>query len=206
MFVKDVMSFEPLTVGPNDPLDNVAEIMRENHFEVLPVVEKKQVVGVITAWDFLRRSLEDVDHQGCCVSDVMSTSVITVSSDEIVEEAAFQMRKHDVWALPVLNDHNQLVGMINQIDLFRVMVDMMGLRSRGSRITLRVPDKQGILADITQIVKASGVSIASLSTYIPERTHIGNVVLRVKTEEPRELVLKLRDAGFWVTHVSQVWE
>jgi acetoin utilization protein AcuB len=201
------MTFAPVTIGPGDPLGRAMELMREKGYEALPVVENGDVKGVVTAWDLLRVAFPPGDAAvDQPVSEIMSTQVWSISADEIIEEAAFLMTEHDVWALPVINEDNHLVGIITQDDLFRVMVDMMGLHSKGTRITLRVADRQGLLADLTQIVKQAGISIASLATYIPEQRHVGNVVLRVKTTEPAELVKRLRAAGFWVTHVSQVWE
>lgn len=207
MFVKDAMTFAPVTIGPGDSLGRAMELMREKGYEALPVVENGDVKGVITAWDLLRVAFPPGQVEvNQAVSQVMSTQVWSVPADEIIEEAAYIMTEHDVWALPVVNEDNHLVGIITQGHLFRVMVDMMGLHTKGTRITLRVPDRPGILAEITQIVKQSGISIASLATYIPEKRHVGNVVLRVKTTEPGDLVKKLRAGGFWVTHVSQVWE
>lgn len=207
VFVKDAMTFAPVTIGPGDPLGRAMELMREKGYEALPVVENGDVKGVVTAWDLLRVAFPPGDAAvDQPVSEIMSTQVWSISADEIIEEAAFLMTEHDVWALPVINEDNHLVGIITQDDLFRVMVDMMGLHAKGTRITLRVADRQGLLADLTQIVKQAGISIASLATYIPEQRHVGNVVLRVKTTEPAELVKRLRAAGFWVTHVSQVWE
>lgn len=208
VFVKDAMTFAPVTIGPGDSVSRALELMREKSYEALPVVENGDVKGMITAWDLLRVAFPpgDAAQADQPVSQVMSTQVWSVPADEIIEEAAFIMTEHDVWALPVVNEDNHLVGVITQTDLFRVMVDMMGLHTKGTRITLRVADRQGLLADLTQIVKQSGISIASLATYMPEQRHVGNVVLRVKTTEPAELVKRLRAAGFWVTHVSQVWE
>lgn len=208
MFVKDVMTFGPVTVSPETPLREVADIMRRESFDALPVAANGQVKGVITAWDFLRVAAPDngCDIDTATAGHIMSERVLSISPEEIIEEAAYLMREHDVWALPVLNEDNLLVGIITQADMFRAMVDMMGLRSKGTRITLRVPDRQGVLAEITHVVKGCGLSIASLATYMPEQRHVGNVVLRVKTTEPRDLVQRLRAAGFWITHVSQVWE
>ncbi|MEW5726165.1 MAG: CBS domain-containing protein, partial [Thermodesulfobacteriota bacterium] len=99
------MTFGPVTVGPGTSLSQAIELMREKGFEVLPVVENGDVKGIITAWDFLRMALhqDTVDPGQVTVCQVMSTKVMTVSADEIIEEAAFIMREHDVWALPVVN-------------------------------------------------------------------------------------------------------
>jgi CBS-domain-containing membrane protein len=51
--------------------------------------------------------------------DVMARNVVTVGPDASVTEAAELMAKHDVSALPVVDTHNELVGIISEADLIR---------------------------------------------------------------------------------------
>ena len=208
MFVRDVMNPKVLTVSPDDPLKKLVSLMTENVYEAIPVKADGQVVGMVTAWDLVSRLPKmpaDYLETGK-VKDIMSSRVITVSPDEIVEMAAYHMYFHDLDALPVTDDRGELAGIITESDLFRTFVTMMGLRTRGTRITLDVPDRPGVLADITKVVKDFGISIASLATYTPPEKRRGNVILRVKSVHVKELVDALVEAGFHVVHVSQVWE
>jgi CBS domain-containing protein len=54
MTVKDVMISKPVTVSPNTRLSDALNMMRDNKIGSLPVVQGDQLVGIITAMDFLR--------------------------------------------------------------------------------------------------------------------------------------------------------
>ncbi|HHW18298.1 MAG TPA: CBS domain-containing protein [Firmicutes bacterium] len=209
MFVKDIMTHNPVSISPEATLRELLSVMTDKTFEAIPVKKNGKVVGIVTDWDIVvnysnREAGNYLDSTR--VKDVMTSNVATVSPDEIVEMAAYHMYFHDLDAIPVVDEKDNLVGIVTQSDLFRTFVTLMGLRTRGTRITLDVPDKVGILAEITRIVKDAGISIASLSTYTPPEKKRGNVILRVKTGHVKELVDKFIDEGFHVVHVSQVWE
>ncbi len=52
--VGDVMSSDPITVGPGDTIQDAAEQMLENQVSGLPVVEDDRVVGIVTESDIFR--------------------------------------------------------------------------------------------------------------------------------------------------------
>jgi CBS domain-containing protein len=52
--VADVMTKDPVTVGPGAPLDRVATLMVEQHISIVPVVDAGRLLGVITKPAMLR--------------------------------------------------------------------------------------------------------------------------------------------------------
>lgn len=57
LFVKDVMTSDPITVAPELPLADAARIMLDRKIGCLPVVENDRLVGILTESDFLRLAL-----------------------------------------------------------------------------------------------------------------------------------------------------
>lgn len=57
LFVKDVMTSDPITVAPEVPLADAARIMLDRKIGCLPVVENDQLVGILTESDFVRLAL-----------------------------------------------------------------------------------------------------------------------------------------------------
>jgi len=207
MFIRNVMTANTVAVHPKDTARKVYEFLKERKFEGVPVLADDKIVGIVTMWDLLEKSAGEANCglDTLSVEQVMSSTVITINQDEIIEEAAFLMHKHDIDIMPVVDDYDNIVGVISQGDLFRVFVQMMGLQSRGTRIALSIEDKVGQLAEIAQIIKAHGISIASIATFEP-RHNFMDVVVRLKTTDAKKVVDSLRKAGFKITHVSQVWE
>lgn len=52
--VRDLMNSAALTAAPDDPPDQVARLLTENHIHRVPVVEGGVLVGVISSSDFVR--------------------------------------------------------------------------------------------------------------------------------------------------------
>lgn len=211
MFVRSRMTEKVVTTTPQANLREVLTVMKQHNFEGLPVVDdNKKLVGIITVWDIHEALTKSVLNggelgAGTLVADIMSHKVVTVLPEEIIEEAAYVMEANDLWVLPVVSQEEQLVGIITESDIYDVFVEMLGLKQPGTRITLRVEDKPGKLAEIVQLVKAHQVSIISIATFQPDQNY-RNIVLRLKTPEVRRLVADLRQKGLRVLHVSQVWE
>ncbi len=52
--VEEIMSTNPLTVSPNDPILEAASYMGLKNFRRIPVVEKGQLVGMVSIGDINR--------------------------------------------------------------------------------------------------------------------------------------------------------
>ena len=210
MFIRTHMSIDVTTISPDMSLREAYLLMKQRNFEALPVLQHGKLIGMVTSWDIQDTLASQVITQGSAdadvpVSTIMAKRLITVAPEEIIEEAAFLMREHDIWALPVVGLDNVLVGIITEADIHKVLVEMFGLHKPGSRITIRVEDKAGKLAEIASVVKRHNVSIISVATFQPEQTH-RNLVVRINTDNPHDIVEDLRGQGFKVVHVSQVWK
>ncbi|MEM2855950.1 MAG: CBS domain-containing protein [Candidatus Nitrosocaldaceae archaeon] len=57
--VKDVMSTPLITVGPEATVEVAAKIMYENGIRRLPVVENDNLLGIVTATDFVKHMLKE---------------------------------------------------------------------------------------------------------------------------------------------------
>lgn len=208
MFVRDVMTRNPVSIHPDATLRELLTLMTNKTFEAIPVRANGKLLGIVTDWDVVTNAsgAGDSDYlDKVKVKDIMTANVKTVGENEVIEMAAYRMYFHDLDALPVVDDAGELIAIVTQNDVFRVLVSLMGLRSKGTRLTIEVPDRAGVLADITGIVKDFGISIASLSTNLPPGAPTGQVILRVKSGEVDELV-KAISAKYKVMHVSKTWE
>ncbi len=53
-WVRDIMSDDPITVGPDSTVSDAATLMVERHLTMLPVVKEGQLLGVITKHAILK--------------------------------------------------------------------------------------------------------------------------------------------------------
>ena len=74
-----------------------------------------------------------------------------------------------------------LVGIITENDVMEILIEVLGMKEKGSRLEVQVDDKPGALADITRIIKESNVNITSVVTDISDQPGKRVVVFKLKT-------------------------
>ena len=175
MLVGERMSKNLITVSRNTGVDDALRLMRDKNIRRLPVVDNQgKLIGIVSDKDLYlaspspATSLDIFEMRYLLarlgVEKIMSSPVITVQPDTPLEEAARIMADRKIGGLPVLDEHDNLVGIITESDLFKIFVELLGARSHGVRVTVRVPDVKGELAMLTSAVAVTGGDIMSLST------------------------------------------
>lgn len=117
MQVKELMTSEPATVGPEATLGEAARLLQEHNCGSLPVVEGGRLMGIVTDRDIVVRAIAaGKDPKTTKVSDVMSKSPATVGPNDTVAKAEQLMAEHQVRRLPVVEDgHLEGIIVIGQI-------------------------------------------------------------------------------------------
>lgn len=116
--IKDVMTPHAKFISPDTTLVAAAIIMRDLNVGSLPVCEENSVVGIVTDRDLTIRGLAGFHNPGITpVRAVMSDDVACVFAGQDAEEAARIMEMKQVRRLPVLNQENELVGIVSLGDL-----------------------------------------------------------------------------------------
>jgi len=115
MNIRDVMTTNPRTVSPGDPIQNAARIMRDEDTGVVPVVDNGRPVGVVTDRDIVVRAIANGELNKS-VRDIVSKEVVTARPDMSTREAAELMSEHQVRRLPVV-ENDRLVGIVSIGDL-----------------------------------------------------------------------------------------
>ena len=145
--VAEIMTTDPVTVSPETSLQEAIQILAERDISGLPVVDKQgQLVGIISETDLTWQATgvdtppyvmfldsiiylqnpakhnEEVHKAlGQTVGEAMSDNPATVQPNELVREAARIMHDKKVRRLPVVNEQSELVGMITQGDVIKMM-------------------------------------------------------------------------------------
>ncbi len=190
MIVKNRMTRNPITISPDTPVAEAQRIIRREKIHRLPVLnKKKELVGIVTEKDLLYASpspattldIHEITYllSQLTVKKVMSTQVLTITSDTVLEEAARIMVDSDIGGLPVV-DSGSLVGIITESDLFKVFMELFGARHSGLRVTILIPDKPGEISALGQAITEKGGDIISLGTFLG--TDASNAVCTIKVQ------------------------
>ncbi len=60
--VKDIMTPEPICVGPDDRVSDCMRMMSEHHIRHLPVLEDENLIGIISIKDLLTSMIEEKEY------------------------------------------------------------------------------------------------------------------------------------------------
>ena len=175
MLVGERMSRNPVTILDTASIDDGLHVMRERKVRRLPVLDASgQMVGIISDKDLLHAAPSPATSLSVyelhyllaklTVRQVMSSPVISIGPDTPVEEAARVMADNKIGGLPVV-EGGKLVGIITETDVFKILVELLGARTPGLRITLAVAEGKGVLARLTHSLAELGANIISVVTY-----------------------------------------
>ena len=118
MQLSDIMTANPVVLGPDTVLREAAQKMRELDSGVMPVGENDRLVGMLTDRDITVRATADGKAPNTTpVRDVISSEVIYCFADDDVEVAARKMEEHQIRRVIVLNRDKRLVGIASLGDL-----------------------------------------------------------------------------------------
>jgi CBS domain-containing protein len=114
--VSDVMSRASVTESPSDSLTAAADRMWAKQTGSLLVMDGDQLLGIITERDVMKAVARGDDLANTPVSAVMTTSVLTVTPETSLRQAARHMADRWIRHLPVVVD-GVVIGMVSQRDL-----------------------------------------------------------------------------------------
>lgn len=134
MLVRDLATEDPKTVTPEFSVRNVLDLLRNNDFRHVPVVGGRRTVrGILSETDLVSSaSMARMFGQSreayesfldVSVDELLKTRFsegegpYTVGPDEPAERAVRSMLEHSVSALPVVEDHGTLYGIISYVDV-----------------------------------------------------------------------------------------
>jgi len=214
MIAGERMTPRPITVKQDVPIDAALKIMRDAKVRRLPVLDKNgKLVGIVAEKDLLYASpspatslsIHELHYllSQIAVKDVMTKNVITVEEDTPLEEVARIMADNKVGSTPVMRQ-GELVGIITETDVFKVLLEMMGAREHGLRLTLNVPERVGILADVSRAIADICGNLVALGAI--QGDDPAHRIMTVKVQETsREALLEaMKDLDVEVRSVREI--
>lgn len=134
--VKNIMTTDLITADPEETLESVKHKLISNHIQHVPVVDGKQILGIISMGDIHRMEHHFTLFQSekalqsnkqifstILASEIMTKTLVTLKETDSASIAVDLFRENIFHALPVVNGKGQLVGMITPLDLLRYAYD-----------------------------------------------------------------------------------
>ena len=119
MKVSEVMSRDVQCVGPHQSAQEAAGFMLSANAGSIPVTEGRKLIGMITDRDIAVRGVAKGYGPETAVRDLMTDDVVSARIDDNVADVAERMSAAQVRRLPVIDEKQELCGIVSLGDLSR---------------------------------------------------------------------------------------
>lgn len=209
MLVRNWMTKDVITASPDTSLLKIGKMMRDHNVRRIPVVDAdNHVIGIVSDRDVRDASPSKATTLDMYemhyllaelkASDIMTRAPLIVKPTDTVEKTAMLMLDNRIGGLPVVDDENRLCGVIADSDVFKALVNITGVREGGIQLGLSVPNVQGGMRPVFDILRKRGariLSVLSTNNDAGER----NIFVRIRDmnsrEAENELIEEVRGAA-----------
>ncbi|EDL63270.1 CBS domain-containing protein [Bacillus sp. SG-1] len=115
--IQDVMTQQVETCSPSSSIIDVAKLMKDLDVGAIPVSENNELKGILTDRDIVIHGLAEKGSADFQVKEIMTENVDYVKPDTDINEAYTTMAEKQIRRLPVLDQNNQVVGIVSLGDL-----------------------------------------------------------------------------------------
>ncbi|MDY7031052.1 MAG: CBS and ACT domain-containing protein [Thermodesulfobacteriota bacterium] len=215
MLVKNWMTKAVITIDEDASMHTAIKLMNENNIRRLPVTKKGKLTGIITNLDLNRESASKATNLAIHelnylidkikIKEIMTKKDLqTVSSSCTVEEAAMIMLEKKIGVLPVVDDGN-LVGIITESDIFKVLITMTGIRRGGVQFAFELEDKPGSIKEVADMIRSRGGRVMSImSSHERAKKGFRHVYIRAMNLDDKDVdFLKKELLGFTLLYIAK---
>jgi len=173
MTAESLVSNSIIPLRTSDTGEEAIEMMNDFLVRHLPIVNNKQLLGLISEDDILNYDVEEPIGS-------YSLSLIRpyVSSKDHIYEVMRQLAESYLTLIPVINDEGDYVGLITQEDLLRHFAQTASFAEPGSIVVLEMSRRDYSLAEIARIVESETALI--LSAFITSHMDSTRIDVTVK--------------------------
>lgn len=128
MRVSDIIDSNVHVIYVNDAIEKALNTMTKLKINGMPVVDSNdKLVGIVVKADIFRFMIAPGHYSTCPVEWVMTKPVISVQADEDVLAVTNKLRKHNIVAMPVL-DNEKVIGLITIENLLDYYVGLQSVK------------------------------------------------------------------------------
>jgi len=131
--ISEIMTEHVITLNKSDDLETAERLFKSWKIRHIPVVNGKEIIGMLSYTDLLRISFADATDESdydvdsivynmFTIEQVMAKNLTSVTSTTTIKEVAEILSKKEFHPLPVV-DNNELVGIVTTTDLINYLID-----------------------------------------------------------------------------------
>lgn len=137
--VGDIMRKKVVTVNENDNIVAVSKLMKKHRIGSVVITQGKKAKGLVTERDIVWKMVtKGIDPKKVKAKEIMTYPLIVIKKNEYVEKAARAMKLNKIKRLPVINEKNELVGILTETDVAEVLPSLLDLIEEKSSLSVEL--------------------------------------------------------------------
>lgn len=166
-----------------DKLAFALQLMDEYDVLHLPVLNEEKFAGIISKDDLL-----DGNEKSLLATVESALQKVSVKNEEHFLTALKLISDNELSLLPVVNEQNELMGVILSKNLLHMLSRFVGNEDRGGVIVLETDKRNFSFGEISRLVETNDAYITQLNTYTEGDTGLVVITLKVNKIEISDIV------------------
>lgn len=204
MLVQDIMKTDVITLHADNTIGDAIELMRQRRIRHIPIVDGEKLVGLVTDRDLKEASPSSISEQfepslyETALEKIMKTDLLIGHPRDFAEEAAVLFYTYEIGCLPIVSNY-ELVGILTKTDMLRNYIELTGANQPSSHIQIRVPNRPGILYEVSKVFHTHNTNVLSVLVYpYQDNEEYKILAVRIKRMNPLSIIEDLKKEGFEV--------
>lgn len=182
MFAQNLVQNNYPNITLTDKVSFALQLMDDYDVQHLCVIDEKKFVAVISKNDLL-----DADESAAVFTLQANFIQASVKANEHFTEVLKIFSTTDLTILPVIDDERNLIGAISQLQLIKMIADLMGVKERGAIIVLEIDRKNFSFGEISRLVETNDAYITQLNTLVENESRL-LVTLKINKSEVSDII------------------
>lgn len=171
------------------------QCMEDFEVQHLPVVKDDYFIGLVGKEDLL-----DVEEQQHIAHLSSQFNRVAIAGKAHLLTALDLYAKHHLTLLPVLNEHQECIGVIPQKNLNDLMAQFLGVAHPGAILVLSISPYQYSLAEMSRLVETNNAQIMQLNTFFDEISNTMIITLKLNKDEASAIIATFQRYDYQVLH------
>jgi len=184
MLTGDLLSQSLPYLRLSDKVYQALQLMNENQVAHLPIVDGDKYVGIISEDDLLQ-----CDNENAELSTLQQSFATTsVKVDDHFLKAVQLAAESGLSLVPVVENDNEIAGVVVYNDLLRHASEFMSLSEPGGLLVVEMASNQYSFNEISKILETNDAQITQLNTINNPETGMMQVTIRVNKPDVSDIV------------------
>lgn len=193
MVAENLISSAVLPLRTSDTGKIAISIMEDFNVRHLPIVNDKQLLGLISQEDILVHNINEPIG-----SYELSLSKAFVKTNDHLYEVMRLLAEHQLTVIPVVDEDGNYHGMISLEDVLNCFARMAAFSESGSIVVLEFQRRNYSLAEIARIVESENASILSTFVTSDPQSNVVEVTIKINRQDIHGILKAFERFGYEV--------